>query len=292
MLAALLVATVLVLGWAIRAAAARATERRVDAHYTRGRDGIIAGAEPIALDGDDRGVLLLHGFGDTPQSLRDLAHHLHGHGYTVRVPLLPGHGRSLAQFGASTSADWLAASREALATLRAHTPRVALVGQSMGGALAVLLAATDEVEALVLLAPYLTLKPKVDRLARRHGLAGLFVAWVNSRTEQSILDPAARARSLGYGVTSPRLLAELRNVVGRAWEALPGVTVPTLVIQSRRDNRIRAADAERAYARLSAACREFVWIDDGGHVLSVDVGREEVFARTTGWLERFLPRRP
>ncbi|HEX7122030.1 MAG TPA: alpha/beta fold hydrolase [Gemmatimonadaceae bacterium] len=291
MLAPLLAATVLVLGWGMRAAVMRATERRVDGRFTRGPEGIIAGAEPIALDGDDRGVLLLHGFGDTPQSLRDLAHHLHGRGYTVRVPLLPGHGRSLAEFGTSTGADWLEAARDALATLRARTPRVALVGQSMGGALAVLLAASEDIEALVLLAPYLTLMPHVDRLARWHRLIRPFAGWVNTRTEGSILDPAARARSLGYGVASPRLLAELRDTAGRAWEALPAVTAPTLFLQSRRDHRIRAADAQRAYARLTAEPRDLVWVDDCGHVLTVDFGREEVFARTTGWLERFMPRR-
>lgn len=292
MLGTIMAATVPAAGlwWGLRAATARRAARAVDVRFARGPDRIIIGAEPIALDGDRRGVLLLHGFGDTPQSLADLARHLHTRGFTVRVPLLPGHGRGLREFGASRASDWMEAAREALVGLRQTSSPVAIVGQSMGGALAVVLAATETVDALVLLAPYVTLEPTVDRIARRHRLVSLATPWVNSRTEASILDPAARARSLGYGMASPRLLHELRVVAMRAWEALPAVTAPTLVLQSRHDHRIDVADAERAYARLRTSHREFVWVDRGGHVLSVDYGWEEVFARTTGWLERFLPR--
>ena len=65
-----------------------------------GADGVVDGAASIALDAPGpRAVLLLHGFGDTPQSMLHLALALHAGGWTVRAPLLPGHGRTLADFG-------------------------------------------------------------------------------------------------------------------------------------------------------------------------------------------------
>ena len=87
----------------------RAQARRAD--LTRlpvGPGGIIAGAEPFELAGSPtHAVLVIHGFGDTPQTVRRLADHLHrAHGWTVRAPLLPGHGRTLADFDAHGSADW------------------------------------------------------------------------------------------------------------------------------------------------------------------------------------------
>lgn len=282
------VAPLLALWWIVRWASARRAERLVEARHHRNANGVIAGAEEIALDGGPAGVLLLHGFGDTPQSLGDLARHLHEQGFTVRVPRLPGHGRRLHDFAASSGAEWLEAAREALAALCEVTSPVALVGQSMGGALAVILAAEREVAAVVLLAPYLTMPPTVDRVARYHRLAQLATVYVDSRTEGSIRDPVARLQSLGYGRTTPRLLAELRAVVSQAWDALPRVAVPTLVLQSRLDTRIRPADAERAFARLQAVPRELVWVDGGGHVLAVDVGYEAIFEHTVRWLGRFV----
>ena len=58
---------------------------------------ILRGAQTIDLQEEGSpGVLLLHGFGDTPQTLALLARRLKKSGYSVLAPLLPGHGRSMA----------------------------------------------------------------------------------------------------------------------------------------------------------------------------------------------------
>ena len=38
------------------------------------------------------GILLVHGFTGSPASMRPWAEYLNQRGYTVKVPLLPGHG--------------------------------------------------------------------------------------------------------------------------------------------------------------------------------------------------------
>jgi carboxylesterase len=268
-------------------------ERMVMARFRRGSDGVIAGAEPISLDGPGPSVLLLHGFGDTPQSLRRLAGHLHARlGCTVRVPLLPGHGRDLRAFARASAAEWQAAARDAFLALRTRAPAVAVVGQSMGGALAVRLAAErNDLSALVLLAPYLRMLQRVDGLARHHRMASLLTTYVHARSDASIHDPRERAESLGYGLTPLTSLVELRAVTEAAWLALPRVRVPTLMLQSREDNRILAADAEHGFERLAAEPKTLEWTEGNGHVLSVDFGCESVHRRVVEWLERFaVPR--
>ena len=79
---------------------AQQLEREVAARLRLGPNGIVMGAEPETLIGSrTHAVLVVHGFGDTPQSVRELAHSLHARGFTVEVPLLPGHGRTLTEFG-------------------------------------------------------------------------------------------------------------------------------------------------------------------------------------------------
>src|SRR5437763_4600283 len=78
-----------------------------------GRDGIIAGAQGFELrrGSDAPAVLLLHGGGDTPQTLRYLAEYLHARGYNVRASPLPGHGRTLRESSTVRSAHLSEAAR-------------------------------------------------------------------------------------------------------------------------------------------------------------------------------------
>lgn len=253
-----------------------------------GENGILGGAEPIQLEGDGRGaVLLLHGFGDTPQSVAGMASHLNGEGWTVSVPLLPGHGRSLEAFSVSTKEEWLDEARRSLKALRTEHYPVFLIGQSMGGALATILASEfEDLPGLVLLAPYLGMPRALRWLARSHPVLGVLSPWVPSASEHSIRDPAAREASLGYGTVAPRLLAELLDVSELAREAARGVKCPVLAIYSRHDNRVPVAEAERGFAALGSSEKWLVWEDEAGHVLSVDFGHERIFSRVTWWLSR------
>ena len=272
----------------IRRVRQRRLERVVAARLgPPGIDGLVAGAGPIALDAGPRTALLLHGFGDTPESLAGLARYLHARGWTVRVPLLPGHGRTVRAFAASTAAEWDGAAREAYATL-AHSGRpVALVGQSMGAALAVRVAADHRtVPAMVLLAPLLSLSPRLERGARWWRLVSLVRPLVDSAEDRSIHDPTARAASRGYGVMPVRLLPQLVALVRAARADLPHVNTPTRVVQSREDNRVTVAGTEAALRLFGSSALEVVWRSGAGHVVSVDFGHEDVWALVAEWIER------
>ena len=257
-----------------------------------GPDGIIIGAEPIALAGSvSHAVLVIHGFGDTTQSVRALAEHLHAvHGWTVHAPLLPGHGRTLAEFDASSSAQWRAHVRASYAALKATHATVALVGLSMGGALATLEAAKDPLlPALVLLAPYLTPPARAERLAPLANLLNLVTPYLaGGDRERSIFDPAARARALGYGGSPPKRVRDLVTVAHDARFAAGEVLAPTLLMHSRTDYRIPlslATTHAALYGKAAAHGQE--WLDDCGHVITVDFRREQVWAATAQWLARF-----
>lgn len=265
----------------------------LDGRLGLGADGVVAGAGTIDLphdDGGDRAALILHGFGDTPQSVAPLATHLHASGWTVRAPLLPGHGRTLREFGRSSAADWLECAAQEMVELQGTHNRVVLIGQSMGGALATILAAASPPPGLVLLAPYLDMPPRVRRLTRLQRLWSLPLPYVDSGGgEESILDETERARSLAYGAVNGRVLRQLLNLVERARAAYPLVHSPLLIAQSHRDNRIAEDVTRNAFARFGSTQKRLVWLDEGGHVLAVDHGRERLFALVQTWLDEVVP---
>ena len=74
---------------------------------------IIPGAEPYSATGDARGALVLHGFTGNPQSMRGLALALADAGFTVEMPLLPGHGTEIADMLPTRWEDWSDAAEAA-----------------------------------------------------------------------------------------------------------------------------------------------------------------------------------
>jgi carboxylesterase len=247
---------------------------------------IIRGAQTIDLQEEGSpGVLLLHGFGDTPQTLALLARSLHKSGYSVYAPLLPGHGRSTAAFESSRARDWVSAAKEAFAQMRLRHDTVSVVGLSMGGALAVMIAAeADRMPALVLIAPYLGMPWIIRAAAATHWMWGRFAGEINGRSLRSIHDPVEREKNLAYGVVTGRGLFELWRIVRMARKSLPQVVAPTLIIQSREDPRVAQGVAESALNALGATEKKLVWVEGAGHIITVDYGRELVFSGVEKWL--------
>lgn len=283
LLALVVIAAALGCRWAVRAH----FERELLHRPALGADGVVPGAGTIDLPRPGGpAVLLLHGGGDTPQTLAYLADHLSARGYAVLAPLLPGHGRTLEAFAATNPDEWLGAALGAYDTLREHHEWVAIVGLSMGGALAVQIAvARPELPVLALLAPYLAVPRYVAWAARTAWLWGPVVPYVRSTRGRSIHDPAEAAKSLAYGVFAASALRALHATVRRAAAVLPRVRAPALFLQSRDDNRITAADAQGAFEALGSPEKRLVWVEGMGHVVTVDFGRERVFALVTDWLD-------
>src|SRR5215203_165947 len=114
-----------------RARVSTRAHQAVAARLTLGADGIVAGAATIDLPRDgDLAVLMLHGFGDTPQTVEYLAAYMHAQGWAVRAPLLPGHGRALREFAVSRADDWITFARAELDALRARYDTIVVVGVS------------------------------------------------------------------------------------------------------------------------------------------------------------------
>jgi carboxylesterase len=282
---------VIILAWRPRRRALWQTaERLIAARLPLGSDGIVRGAQPIFEGGHQRAALLLHGFGDTPQSVVYLARRLADAGWTVSVPLLPGHGRTLDEFNRSRSHDWLAHAQKAFTELTARHAPVVVCGQSMGAALAIELAVTQPVDALVLLAPYIAMPRTGGVVAFAWPIVQGLYPVVRIRDERSIHDAQAGAQSLAYGYTTPRLLRELRDLVRRARNQLRALRSATLIVHSREDNRVPPREVQRAVERIEYPDKSLHWVNGCGHVLTADYCKEAVASLVVDWFERCTTR--
>ena len=112
----------------------------------------------------NKGVLLVHGLGDSPWSFVDIGKFLADRGYLVRTVLLPGHGTKPEDLIDVDIADWRRLVKEQVALLRADVGDVYLGGFSTGANL-VLEYALDNDEAvsgLLLFSPALQSSMTMD----------------------------------------------------------------------------------------------------------------------------------
>ncbi|MEO7997206.1 MAG: alpha/beta fold hydrolase [Gemmatimonadaceae bacterium] len=279
--------------WRTRAQNIRVFESHNAKRRPVGANGLVVGAEAVFLQGNQsHAVLLMHGFGDTPQSVRPLADALNAAGWTVHAALMPGHGRALREYAAAGASDWIHHAKRSYHELRATHDTVVVCGISMGAALSVILAAEHpEIPAVALLAPYLVMPRdmKIKTVAAR--LFSFVIPYhENIGGDRSIHDSVARGRTLGTGVVTGRSLNGLREISVRAQAALPSVKARALYLQSREDNRIDAGDAVTSFARLGSAVKEQRWLTGCGHIITVDFCKDEVARQVIEWFAPELRR--
>src|ERR1700719_1024500 len=99
--------------------------------------------QPWTLGDGPRGALLIHGFAGTPPELRRLGEMLAEHGFRCHAPVLPGHGTTPQELERTRWQDWAKCVSDAFDELAAECSDVVVAGQSMGGTLALNLAARD-----------------------------------------------------------------------------------------------------------------------------------------------------
>lgn len=243
---------------------------------------VLEGAEGFDLDGGPRGILLLHGFTANPYGLRAFAEALGDRGFSVHVPLLPGHGTSWEDLEKATWQDWEAETTQALRRLAGRSAPVGVVGLSFGGALGLHVAATrpQEVRSLVVVNPYVW---------DRRILAAPLVRYVK-RTVAGVVDDIAKpgGTERGYDRIPVRTLAQVATFQARVRAELRRVRQPILAFTSGEDHVIPRGNAARVLRKVASRDKELVVLDRSYHVAWLDHQADELFERTGSFLERTL----
>ncbi len=245
-----------------------------------------ASAQPFAHDGDGPrgqvGVLLCHGLTGTPQSLRPWADHLAAAGYTVRLPLLPGHGTRWQDANRTTFADWLATVSASLAELRSRCRAVVVCGLSMGGTLTLRLAQLhpDAISGIVLV------NPSILSLRRNMKILPLIKYFIPSLKgiASDIADPDVAED--GYDRTPLKATDSLR----RAWAVvradLGSIRLPVLLMHSAVDHVVEPENSRVLLASLGSDDVTEVVLQRSYHVATLDYDAPEIFARSVDFIER------
>ncbi|WP_329299214.1 alpha/beta fold hydrolase [Streptomyces sp. NBC_00659] len=246
---------------------------------------VLPGAEPFRHEGGEVGVLLCHGFTGSPQSLRPWAEYLAERGLTVALPLLPGHGTRWEDMQVTGWQDWYAEVDRELRALRERCSRVFVFGLSMGGALALRLAARhgDDIDGIVVVNP----------LNKVHGAAARLLPVLRHLvpSTKGIASDIAKEGSeeIGYGRVPLHAAHSMRLLCGIVDAELPQVTQPLLLLHSLQDHVVSPADSARILGRVSSTDVTEIVLEQSYHVATLDLDADRIFEESHSFVTRLAP---
>ncbi len=244
---------------------------------------IIPGAEPWSADGSNgNGVLVIHGFTGNPHSLRGLAAAFSTAGYAVELPLLPGHGTSVADLATTSWHDWSAAVEAVYQSLAARSERVVVAGLSMGGALTCWLATRHpDIAGIVCINP--AVQPSADMVAfvEQMVAAGeeMLPAIASDIADPDVVELAA------YDATPVKPLLSMFDAAEAFGPDLAKIACPVLLMTSPQDHVVPPTDSDHLAASVSGPV-ERVTLERSYHVATLDHDRDLIEARAVAFADR------
>jgi len=213
----------------------------------------LATADPcrpyVSRNGSDVAVMVIHGFTSVPGSVFAWAGAIEDAGYDVSVPLLAGHGTRWEDLIGIPHTTWTATMEEEYDRLASTHRHVVVAGISMGGALALHLAAVRRPAAVLLVNPAVDGTPPLARLAP---VLAPFL-----RSTKAITDDIAKpgASEGGYPRTPTAAVTQLRALQRSVRRELPGVQAPITLFHSTQDHVVGTASLRALLAGLPPAAR-------------------------------------
>jgi carboxylesterase len=205
--------------------------------------------------------------------------------------------------------DWAKEAEHALDALSRDYMHVFIAGLSMGGLLALHLAATQKqapIRGIVTMAAPAAIN---DARARLVKFARFVMPYYYPLKGANFNDPSFRAglqKRMGDGVQAnlddPRVQKEIANSIkiplGAIHELmelnalvmrdLPHVNVPALLFQGKLDEVVVPASVEAIAAGLGSQNKRVVWLNHSGHVLPHEPDHASMFEQIEGFIQSTL----
>jgi carboxylesterase len=230
------------------------------------------------------GVLIIHGFLDRVDSVSIIESPLIALGLPCRKPVLRGHGADSPEaLRGLTWQVWVADAEAALQDLMADVEKAIVIGYSMGGLVAITLAAeySESIDSLILAAaavqlespiapgrPFYFLTPLIVRLFKNWDMPAVYA------------DPELAKNHNSYPWTPTDAIAALFEFSKVTRKRLNEVITPTLILQSHNDSTIAQECARIIFNGITTptANKKIVWFEKTEHEMFRDCEREAIVA--------------
>ena len=227
------------------------------------------------------GVLLTHGFTGSPASMRPWAEYLHQRGYTVSVPLLPGHGTEPHDLNRVKWQEWPAKVEVELKLLMQKCDKVFMCGLSMGGGTTLNVATrfSRDLAGIILVNPMIHVKFVPHQLA-----------WLISRFQKmrdSVGDDIKRPGITEWGYDSLPAVGvyELLKMLHYTRKRLHDVTAPMQLFHSVEDHTLPVTNTEIIMRGVGSRDKQRIELVNSYHVATLDYDQDVIFENSRIFIE-------
>lgn len=233
--------------------------------------------EPFYYPGNAVGCLLIHGFSASPSEMFFLGERLAACGFTIKGVRLSGHGSTSEEMAKYRWKDWVGDAEKGVKQLREVCESVVAVGLSMGGLLALHLAAARQVDGVVSLNAPMVFQDGRIRYVRlfRH-----FIPYINKPQPKD--DPFR----FSYNTVPTACLYSLHKAIYEVRRELNRIVCPALLMQSVNDDTVLPVSVEIIEQGIGSKQKEVALWHNSDHILTMGPEKEAVAYKTGEFIGR------
>ncbi|MCP3030586.1 alpha/beta fold hydrolase [Halobacillus sp. A1] len=230
------------------------------------------GAEEVFYEGNEIGILVCHGFTGTTQSMKPLVEAYAREGYSIAAPRLKGHGTSPEEMEETTYHDWIHSVEDAFQWLEKRCSKVFAVGLSMGGTLALSMAARyDKIAGVVPINAAIDI-PAMENIVEQTD--DRYIAAIGSDIKKEGVE------ELAYQRTPVRSIQNLLTLMTEVHDQLAKIHCPIFIFVSEEDHVVPPENSEMVFETVLSEHKELIHLDNSYHVATLDNDQDIIIERS------------
>lgn len=237
-------------------------------------------AEEFYFPGNETGVLVIHGFTGTTQSMRYIGEQLGKPGFTVYGPRLTGHGTAPEDMEKASYEDWIQNVEMGLTKLQKTCSSIFVLGLSMGGTLTLYLAEHHpELKGII---PINAATEMSDMMTQYQALSRegtRFVEGIGSDIKKQGVEESA------YAKTPVLSMGELITLTKQVRANLSSIKAPALIFSSSEDHVVPPENSREIYDSILSKNRAIEVLKNSYHVATLDHDKEFIAERSIAFIQ-------
>lgn len=226
--------------------------------------------KPVYYEGGERAVLLLHSFTSNPNDMKPLGRYLQQNQYSCYAPVLSGHSLPAEDLLTYGPADWWQNVRDAYQLLQDKGfEKIAVVGLSLGGVLALKLGQQLQVNGIVTLS--VPMYKKAGSLQKRLFYYANRYKQIEGKEDKQIRSEIEALRHLPVDS-----LVDFEQLVNQTRDNLAQIDSPIRILYGELDAPLYKESAEEIFNRVASDQKSVKGFAQSKHLMTLGKDRNDI----------------
>lgn len=225
------------------------------------------------------GVLVIHGFTGSTQSMRPIAYALNKRGYTVSMPRLAGHGTTAQDMATTGHQDWIKSVEDAYSKLKEKVKNIYVFGLSMGGTLSLYVAQKHDIKGIITVNAAVQMPDEFVQLANNPQVPDYFDGIGSDIKKEGVKEWA-------YPQTPKKCVAEIAKLCDIVRDKLNTIKQPILIFKSLEDHVVPPTNQNYIFDHIGSTVNTLIDLHDSYHVATLDNDAPFIIESTIKFIEK------